>query len=478
MTYNPNYVPVGRNSRDNPYYKTENHVAIPRNWSNKREFTAGQAIVNELFAGGVAGMACTELDPANGRLFQDAAGTIPADTAGDPIGLVIDVSGNGMDAIQDVNDDKRPTLARHPASGLRNLLTWTEDLSNAVWVKTGTPLTVVVDNALSYFGGMTADTVSGSASFQALQNTSVVVSAGTYTNTYWVANATQDQVTLRAASGANDVRKIFTLSTGAITDGGGNGIGYVDGIVVDLDNGFYSVSMTFTVDGTSLTTNFYPDDLAQARSHSLEMSGAQLETGSAATPYQKVTTQYDVTEAGQWDLWYADFDGVDDYLYVPSLDMSASDELSVFVGVHKTNDAAQTVLLETSTSAGSFDGTFRVRAPTAAAADNYRVSSKGTALAGVTASGFPSPTTNVVSLISKITTDSLVVRVDGTDSAGSGNDQGTGNYGNHPLFICSRAGTALFFDGRLYGWIVRNKLTTGTPLKNTESYLATLSGIA
>ncbi|WP_422028209.1 leucine-rich repeat domain-containing protein [Roseovarius sp.] len=41
--------------------------------------------------------------------FQDAAGTTPAG-AGDPVGLVLDTSGNGNNATQSDNDDYRPTL--------------------------------------------------------------------------------------------------------------------------------------------------------------------------------------------------------------------------------------------------------------------------------------------------------------------------------------------------------------------------------
>ena len=60
----------------------------------------------------------------------------------------------GHHAYQDTNNDKRPTLARHPASGLRNLLDASEDFSDAVWLKlsAGTGSAPIVTS--NYQGGM------------------------------------------------------------------------------------------------------------------------------------------------------------------------------------------------------------------------------------------------------------------------------------------------------------------------------------
>ena len=64
----------------------------------------------DLFANGEQGFTFPDLNPALGLLFQDSAGTTPATTAGDPVALVLDRSGNGNDAIQDVNTNFRPIL--------------------------------------------------------------------------------------------------------------------------------------------------------------------------------------------------------------------------------------------------------------------------------------------------------------------------------------------------------------------------------
>ncbi len=63
-----------------------------------------------LFFGGEVGLLLPNFDPANGTLFQDSAGTTPVTGVGQPVGRVLDMSGNGNHLVQSVNDDYRPTL--------------------------------------------------------------------------------------------------------------------------------------------------------------------------------------------------------------------------------------------------------------------------------------------------------------------------------------------------------------------------------
>ena len=51
MTYNPDYVPTGRNSRDNPYYMKINHVRIAKNASNRTEFFGGPSVADYIVDG-------------------------------------------------------------------------------------------------------------------------------------------------------------------------------------------------------------------------------------------------------------------------------------------------------------------------------------------------------------------------------------------------------------------------------------------
>ena len=69
----------------------------------------------DLFADGKQGV---WYDPSDkSTLFQDAAGTIPVTTAGDPVGLMLDRSGNGNHAVQTVS-------ASRPAYHTDGILHW------------------------------------------------------------------------------------------------------------------------------------------------------------------------------------------------------------------------------------------------------------------------------------------------------------------------------------------------------------------
>jgi hypothetical protein len=56
-------------------------------------------------------------------------------------------------------------------------------------------------------------------------------------------------------------------------------------------------------------------------------------------------------------------------------------------------------------------------------------------------------------------------------------DQGTGNYGNYPLYIGRRAGTSLPFNGHLYSLIGIGRLTTDSETLALEKAIAKNTGV-
>ena len=50
------------------------------------------------------------------------------------------------------------------------------------------------------------------------------------------------------------------------------------------------------------------------------------------------------------------------------------------------------------------------------------------------------------------------------------------NFGNYPIYIGSRAGTSLFFNGRMYGLIIRGAQSTAAQITSGESYENTKAG--
>jgi hypothetical protein len=174
-------------------------------------------------------------------------------------------------------------------------------------------------------------------------------------------------------------------------------------------------------------------------------------TGVNLPPYQRVNTATDYDTAGF--PHYLRFDGVDDSLQTNSIDFTSTDKMTVFAGVRKLSDAAIAILVELSFSSTN-NGGFGIQAPQALA-PRYGFNSRGTANASLFVTGFQAPTTNVLTGIGDISGDQAILRVNGTQAGSSTTDQGTGTYGNYPLFIGRRGGTSLPFNGHLYQLIVR-----------------------
>jgi hypothetical protein len=229
------------------------------------------------------------------------------------------------------------------------------------------------------------------------------------------------------------------------------------------------VSLTFTPSAGSLTMTVVGS-----------VTLAQLELGSTATNYQRVSTVYDVTEAGVASLGYLYFDGGDDHM-VSSTITPGIDKAQVFAGVRKLSDAAASIIAEFSANINSNNGAFIV-APGDffnATGARYHAVSKGSILAGVDSTlTFASPTTNVVAGLFDISADLNTLRINGSQNAQSTADQGTGNFLAYPLYIGRRGGTSAPLSGHLYSLITRFGANLDAPtIASTETYVAGKTGV-
>ena len=224
------------------------------------------------------------------------------------------------------------------------------------------------------------------------------------------------------------------------------------------------VSLTFTPTAASLT-------LTVVGSVTL----AQLELGSTATAYQKVTTQHDVTEAGVASLGYLYFDGASDNM-VTSTITPGIDKVQVFTGVRKLTDATNSALIEMSSDVNANSGVIGVfngfPLP-----GRYQFFSKGAA--GVQAFFLAAaPITSVLTGLGDISGDTSTLRVNGTQVSQGTADQGTGNFLAYPLYLGGRGGTSLFFTGHLYSLITRFGPTLdAATIASTETWVAGKTGI-
>jgi len=392
-------------------------------------------------------------DPSDfSTMFQDSAGTTPVTAVEQPVGLILDKSPNGKHASQ-TTSASRPILARQPLSGVRNLLTYTEDFSAVPWQTTTPGELTLTYGVADPLGGNTATTLTHSPGlpgngFLRRIVDSVITAGQIYTLSFWI----------RKRTGTGD----FNVYLGP------NASNLISGITSDWQR-FTLVSAPAVLPIFRVYFQVFTEN------DQFDFWGVQLEQASSASAYQKVVSEYDVTEAGVRSVFALDFDGTDDSLETASIDFSGSDEMSVFAGVRKDSDAAQKVVAELSATIASNDGAFLLAAPDAASA-TFAFDSKGTTQVDAVATGQTAPITAVLSGLSDISADACILRVNGAQADSDTGNQGTGNYGNYPLYIGRRGGSTLPLNGRLFSLIIRGKSSTASQITQSEAWVNARTG--
>jgi len=375
----------------------------------------------------------------------------------------------------------RPTYARHPASGIRNLLTFTEEFENAAWAKSRSSISPNV--ATGPDGSLTADKL--------VEDTSSTDHRLSYGPSLTLPTGSPSTGSIYMKAGERNFFRFYVLfipgapnwtvnlTTGAVNIISGGE--FVTVSTVNVGNGWWRISWTFTAQTATSSGAIYGSIATDAGgtinytgdgTSGIFVWGAQLELGSTATAYQRVRSVFDVTEAGQPDLYYLSYDGSDDFLSTAPFAWG-SDKATICAGVRKLSDAAgDRVIVEASANSDSTNGTFRLG--TNAATFTWR--SRGTVSADTSGAG-AQPISAVLTGIGDISGDVARLRRTGVQVGEVLTDQGTGNFGTHSIFFGARAGTSSFFNGREYPSFGINRLLTANELSQLERWTAQKTGV-
>ena len=362
---------------------------------------------------------------------------------------------------------QRPTYGVNPITGTRNLLTYTEQFDNAAWTKANA--TIVANSAVAPDGTLTADTLVSTTTNTAKYafQSGLPSTVGTFTV---YAKAAGETVVSLWFTGAS-VGAVFTLTGSGSTTL--NGATYSS--ITAVGDGWYRCQVYYS--SATTTAHIYlrnGSGFIGDGTSGILIWGAQLETGSTATAYQKVVSQYEVTEAGVQSVSYLAFDGVDDGMVTGTI-TPAIDKVQVFAGVRKLSDAAQGCVFELGVSAQN--GSTSMWAPPYIGG-GFAFWSKGTLLSSNAYTGSPaSPATQMITGLGEISVDAVTLRLNGVQLATSSQDQGTGNYLAYPLYLGRRGGSTLPLNGRIYSLIVRfgANLTDGQ-ITATEAWVNSKTG--
>ena len=401
------------------------------------------------------------------------------------------------------NHASQSTAASRPVLRARyNLLTYSEDLSNGVWLKLGSAGSSVSTNVSATTapdGTNTADkfivgTGSG-AWYIANYSNPNIVSGQANTFSVYVKAAELGYVFVRphnnsANFGASGF--IVNLSDGTITYPSAPTAPASTGTATSAGNGWWRITCTSTANLTVTPTTggpgIWPASSASFSSlggvapanftgngtDGIYVWGADFRTGSSAGTYQRIAAATDYATAGF--LPYLAFDGTDDSFGTGSIDFSATDKMFLCAGVTKLSDANSAMVAELSANAVLNAGAFNLQAPATGATAEYRYLAGGTTSRSATATTYAAPITNVVTGLNDIVGDVLRIRVNGTQIAESLLDQGTGNFGNYALFIGRRNNSNLPLNGRIYQMVVCGKTLSAAELASTEAFVNTKTG--
>jgi len=384
-----------------------------------------EARIASLFADGEEG---AWYDPSNlSTLYQDAAGTTPVTALGQPVGLML---------------DKSKGLVRGPELVVNG--GFDSDLSG--WSVTG-PTT-----ATWSAGAAALSRALGNGRFW--QNMSGLTVGRMY------------QVAFDVLALSNTLDLAFGVAGAAPSNS------FVSGV-----NAAGTYTGMFTATATSHSVGCILQGSSTATGTIDNISVRELPGNHASQP---TATARPTLQADASGRKYLQFDGVDDSMTVPTLDLTSTDKITVSTGVRKQSDAgAYGTICEHSISVNANNGTFALFAPAAADSATFVGYGHGTTVDRIALSDaiYPAPISTVVTLVIDIAGDLTKLRVGGTDAKVTSLDMGTGTFGTYPLYIGRRNESSLPFNGRIYSLLIRGALSTAAQIAAAERYAAVKTGV-
>ena len=195
-----------------------------------------------------------------------------------------------------------PVIDHNPTTGERlglaiweartNLLTYSEDFSNAAWTKTAA--TATTNQIIAPDGTLTVDNFipnSGSAAGSSILERTVTAAAAAYTESIFVKGAGFNSVILNFrdnASVSNQASVTFDISAATISTAASVQGSFTSPVatITDVGNGWRRISLTCTTTGaTAFRVRLWQAVSAGDGYSGIYIWGAQLEAGAFATPY-------------------------------------------------------------------------------------------------------------------------------------------------------------------------------------------------
>ncbi len=420
-------------------------------------------MVKHLFASGELGFAKLDFSGFAG-MYQDRARTIPYTAVEQPLGSFTGLNGVTATAPADVN--RGVVSARvnsllnteNPSAWPTSGITGTAEAGGVSLLQSTADSSQINPSSQYPIGSTPISNSCVYRSIEYLPGDALYLAYGPASGGSFVTIRTSDGVVVGAVGGASPLRKITQLVDGWVR------VETWDSLASHSASQLSSIlyfGNTFTYPYIATTGR------AGTQIRVRQLQYVVLPFGSThSVPYQRVNTPTDYDTAGF--SHYLAFNGTNTTYTTPSIDFTGTDKMTVWAGVTKLSDAAPSTLLELSVNSYSNLGTIGLFTPTTVNGNDIVQRSKGTSERVLTVGGFTSPMSFVVTGYMGITPPIIGLRIAGSVIGTTSASQGTGNYGNYPLYIGARAGASLFFNGRLYNLIVRGAESSISQIEAVE----------
>lgn len=170
---------------------------------------------------------------------------------------------------------------------------------------------------------------------------------------------------------------------------------------------------------------------------------------------------------------YLAFNGSTSFGSTSVIDFSGINALSVFAGFQRVGTSSGT-LLEMSSNFNS-NSAFAIFAPQSSNNVQSINSGPGSAFNSVNYDDVSAPSMGSFSFASnRALSTEVEIRKNGIDVAVTRPNiaNTTGNFGSYPIYIGARAGGSIFFNGRLYGLILRAAISSASEVLKTEKFMS------
>jgi hypothetical protein len=368
---------------------------------------------------------------------------------------------------------QRPIYGREPITGRRNILSDTEDFSHSNWQKTNVNM---VTNQLAPDQTLTAvklEATTHNATHQLYQMASV--SNDVYSFSVYAKAA--GEPTMAMYNSNLSIGQFFNLSTGNLSDP----IGTPNGASMeDVGDGWYRCTVKILATEASFSWRIYvrtTQVYAGNNTDGILVWRPQLEKASEATSYQKVVSEFDVTEEGVDSLNYLSFDGVNDGLHAALMDGIDSQQLSVWTAIQKRSDLSAGLVAEFG-QVGT-DRRWAVYAP--GPAGGYRMLYVGDNSSEIDVSTvdqqWNAPSKAVLTGSFDFLTSSLKLRANSADLDQNSSATAGGVFGETGLYIGRRSNNTEPLNAKIYSLIIRDKKTDTNTSNLVEQVLMRSMGL-